>query len=80
MGKRLLLLLLLLLLEAVLRVEEFLDRLRTALRDRSCGPVRQRMIPVAGGKQRRRNRHRPGGPGVLDRGVGADAGGGFPAV
>jgi hypothetical protein len=41
--------------QAVLRVEEFLDRLRTALRDRSfCPvPVRERMIPKAGGKQRR---------------------------
>jgi RNA-directed DNA polymerase len=41
--------------QAVLRVEEFLDRLRTALRDRSCRPVPvcQRMIPKAGGKQRR---------------------------
>jgi hypothetical protein len=27
-----------------------------------------------------RDRHRPGGPGVLDPGVGADSGGGFPAV
>src|SRR4029453_5957761 len=36
-------------------VEGFLDRLRTALRDRSfCPvPVRERMIPKAGGKQRR---------------------------
>ena len=41
--------------QAVLGVEEFLDRLRTALRDRSfCPvPVRERMIPKAGGKQRR---------------------------
>ena len=48
MGKRLLL-------QAVLRVEEFLDRLRTALRDRRFRPVpvRERMIPKAGGKQRR---------------------------
>jgi RNA-directed DNA polymerase len=39
----------------VLRVEEFLDRLRTALRDRSFRPVpvRERMISKAGGKQRR---------------------------
>lgn len=36
-------------------VEEFLDRLRTALKDRSFTPVpvRERMIPKAGGKQRR---------------------------
>ena len=41
--------------QAVLGVEEFLDRLRTALRDRSFRPVpvRERMIPKAGGKQRR---------------------------
>jgi RNA-directed DNA polymerase len=39
----------------VLRVEEFLDRLRTTLRDRSFRPVpvRERMISKAGGKQRR---------------------------
>ena len=41
--------------QAVLGVEEFLDRLRTALRDRSFRPVpvREQMIPKAGGKQRR---------------------------
>ena len=41
--------------QAVVGVEEFLDRLRNALRDRSFGPVpvRERMIPKAGGKQRR---------------------------
>jgi RNA-directed DNA polymerase len=41
--------------QAVLGVEEFLDRLRTALRDRSFRPVpvRERMIPKVGGKQRR---------------------------
>src|SRR5215216_2970130 len=41
--------------QAVLGVEEFLDRLRTALKDRSFQPVpvRERMIPKAGGKQRR---------------------------
>jgi RNA-directed DNA polymerase len=41
--------------QAVLGVEEFLDWLRTALRDRSFRPVpvRERMIPKAGGKQRR---------------------------
>jgi RNA-directed DNA polymerase len=41
--------------QAVLGVEEFLDRLRTALRDRSFRPVpvRERMIPKAGGRQRR---------------------------
>jgi RNA-directed DNA polymerase len=41
--------------QAVLGVEEFLGRLRTALRDRSFRPVpvRERMIPKAGGKQRR---------------------------
>ena len=41
--------------QAVLGVEEFLARLRTALKDRSFSPVpvRERMIPKAGGKQRR---------------------------
>jgi RNA-directed DNA polymerase len=41
--------------QIVVGVEEFLDRLRTALKDRSfCPvPVRERMIPKAGGKQRR---------------------------
>jgi RNA-directed DNA polymerase len=41
--------------QAVLGVEEFLDRLRNALRDRSFRPVPvlERMIPKAGGKQRR---------------------------
>ena len=41
--------------QAVLGVEEFLDRLRTVLRDRSFRPVpvRERLIPKAGGKQRR---------------------------
>jgi hypothetical protein len=41
--------------QAVLGVEEFCDRLRTVLKDRSFRPVpvRERMIPKAGGKQRR---------------------------
>jgi RNA-directed DNA polymerase len=41
--------------QAVVGVEEFLDRLRVSLKDRSfCPvPVRERMIPKAGGKQRR---------------------------
>lgn len=41
--------------QAVVGVEEFLDRLRASLKGRSfCPvPVRERMIPKAGGKQRR---------------------------
>jgi RNA-directed DNA polymerase len=41
--------------EAVQGVEDFLDELRTALKDRSFRPlpVRERMIPKAGGKLRR---------------------------
>jgi len=41
--------------QAGLGVEDFLDRLRTSLKDRSfCPlPVRERMIPKAGGKLRR---------------------------
>jgi len=41
--------------EAVQGIEEFLDELRTALKDRSFRPlpVRERMIPKAGGKLRR---------------------------
>jgi RNA-directed DNA polymerase len=41
--------------QAVLGVEVFLDRLRITMRDRSFRPVpvRERMIPKAGGKQRR---------------------------
>src|SRR5215510_14157552 len=41
--------------QAVVGVEEFLDRLRASLKDRSFRPVpvRERMIPKAGGKQRR---------------------------
>jgi RNA-directed DNA polymerase len=41
--------------QAVVGVEEFCDRLRTALRDRSFRPVpvRERLIPKAGGKHRR---------------------------
>jgi RNA-directed DNA polymerase len=41
--------------QAVVGVEEFLDRLRGSLKDRSFrpGPVREHMIPKAGGKQRR---------------------------
>jgi RNA-directed DNA polymerase len=41
--------------QAVVGVEEFLDRLRVSLKDRSfCPvPVREQMIPKAGGKQRR---------------------------
>lgn len=41
--------------QAVVGIEEFLDRLRTTLKDRSFTPVpvRERMIPKAGGKQRR---------------------------
>jgi RNA-directed DNA polymerase len=41
--------------QAVVGVEEFLDRLRGSLKDRSFRPVpvREQMIPKAGGKQRR---------------------------
>src|SRR5215813_6328482 len=41
--------------QAVVGVEEFLDRLRASFKDRSFRPVpvRERMIPKAGGKQRR---------------------------
>jgi RNA-directed DNA polymerase len=41
--------------QAVVGVEEFLGRLRTSLKDRSFRPVpvRERLIPKAGGKQRR---------------------------
>lgn len=41
--------------EAVMGVEEFCDRLRAGMKDRSFRPVavRERMIPKAGGKQRR---------------------------
>jgi RNA-directed DNA polymerase len=41
--------------QAVVGVEEFLDRLRVSLKDRSfCPvPVREQMIPKAGGKKRR---------------------------
>ena len=41
--------------QAVVGVERFLGRLRTSLRDRSFRPVpvRERLIPKAGGKQRR---------------------------
>jgi RNA-directed DNA polymerase len=41
--------------QAVVGVEEFCDRLRTTLKDRSFTPVpvRERMIPKAGGNQRR---------------------------
>ena len=41
--------------QAVVGVEEFLGRLRVSLKDRSFRPVpvRERMIPKAGGKQRR---------------------------
>ena len=41
--------------QAVVGVEKFLGRLRTALKDRSFRPVpvRERLIPKAGGKQRR---------------------------
>ena len=66
-------------------VEEFLDELRSQLKDRSFRPlpVRERMIPKAGGKLRRlgiATVARPGGPGVLEAGVGADLRGGFPPV
>jgi RNA-directed DNA polymerase len=41
--------------QAVVGVEEFLDRLRGSLKDRSFRPVpvRERLIPKAGGRQRR---------------------------
>ena len=68
-----------------LGVEEFLDGLRTSLKDRSFRPlpVRERMIPKAGGKKRRL-----GIATIADRVVqaslklvlGADLRGGFPPV
>ena len=71
--------------EAGMGVEEFLDELRSQLKDRSFRPlpVRERMIPKAGGKLRRlgiATDHRPGGPGVPEAGAGADLRGGFPPV
>jgi retron-type reverse transcriptase len=71
--------------EAVMGVEEFCDRLRAGMKDRSFRPVavRERMIPKAGGKQRRLGIATVTdrvGPGVPDPGVGTDPGGGFPAV
>ena len=58
-------------------VEEFLGELRSQLEGRSLHPlpVRERMIPKAGGKLRRlgdRHDHRQGGPGIPEAGVGAD--------
>jgi RNA-directed DNA polymerase len=65
-------------------VEVFLDELRSAIKDRSfCPlPVRERMIPKAGGKLRRLGipTDRSGGPGIVEVGVGADLRGGFLAV
>ncbi|MEJ7703493.1 MAG: reverse transcriptase domain-containing protein [Geodermatophilaceae bacterium] len=54
-----------------------------SLKDRSFRPlpVRERMIPKAGGKLRRSgdpDRGRPGGPGQPETGVGADLRGGLP--
>ena len=71
--------------EAVRGVEGFLDELRSQLKDRSFRPlpVRERMIPKAGGKLRRLGIaavRGSGGPGVLEAGVGADLRGGFPPV
>jgi len=65
-------------------VEDFLDTLRSALKDRSFRPLplRERMIPKPGGKQRRlgRHDHRPGSAGSPEAGVGADLRNGFPPV
>jgi hypothetical protein len=71
--------------QAVVGVEEFLDRLRGSLKDRSFPPgAGAGADDPQGGQQTAppgdRDRHRPGGPGVLDAGAGADLGGGFPAV
>ena len=70
---------------AVRGVEVFLDELRSQLKDRSFRPlpVRERMIPKAGGKLRRLGIATvagPGGPGILEAGVGADLRGGLPPV
>ena len=66
-------------------VEEFLDGLRTSLKDRSFRPlpVRERMIPKAGGKLRRLGIATIADRVVqasLEAGVGADLRGGFPPV
>ena len=70
---------------AAVGVEGFLDRLRASLKDRSFRPlpVRERTIPKAGGKKRRlgiATHRRPGSPGVLETGAGADLRSGFPPV
>src|SRR6266513_3025136 len=66
-------------------VEEFLGALRDCLKDRSFCPLpsRERLIPKPGTAKRRRlgiSSIRPGGPGVLEAGAGADLRGGFPPV
>jgi RNA-directed DNA polymerase len=71
--------------QTVRGVEGFLDELRSQLRDRSFRPlpVRERMIPKAGGKRRRLGIAAVAdrvGPGILEAGVGADLRGGFPPV
>jgi len=64
---------------------DFLGMLRSQVKDRSFRPlpVRERMIPKTGGKLRRLgigHHRRPGGPGFLEAGAGADLRGGLPPV
>ncbi|MFF3129959.1 hypothetical protein ACFVRD_49275 [Streptomyces sp. NPDC057908] len=72
--------------EAGQGVGDFLDGLRSQLKDHSFRPlpVRERMIPKAGGKLRRLGiatvTDRSGGPGIFETGIGADFRGGFPPV
>ena len=72
--------------EAEVGVEVFLDGLRSELKDRSFRPLpaRERMIPKPGTTKRRRlgisTVAGPGGPGILETGVGADLRGGFSPV
>lgn len=65
-------------------VTEYLDGLRSALKDRSFRPVpvRERMIHKAGraASSGDRDHHRPGGPGIVEAGAGADLRGGFSPV
>ena len=71
--------------ETVRGVEVLLDELRSQLKDRSFRPlpVRERMIPKAGGKVASPGDRRgagSGGPGILEAGAGADLRGGLLSV